>query len=111
MIPWAPNRGLAGWSLEDDILFLLLAQATSRYVGKNFQDNRVRKKNEPHPLFILAAGVFLKQFVPYKIVAYGEHFVDFSHKNMTCNMFVKKNELYFFFLLTNIIFMLEPSLS
>lgn len=46
-IPWAANGGVAGCSLEGDILFLLLAQAALRYVGKNFQDTRVR--NEPHP--------------------------------------------------------------
>lgn len=73
-IPWVPHRGVAGWSPQGDILFMLLAQATCRQEGKNFQDTRVR--NEPHPLLILAARVFLKQFLSYKIVAYGEQFVD-----------------------------------
>lgn len=72
-IPWAANRGVAGWSLEDDILFLPLAQATLRYVGKNFQDTRVR--NEPHPLLVLAAGASLEPSVAHRIVAHGEHFV------------------------------------
>lgn len=105
--PGVPNRGVAGWSPEGDILSPLLAQATLRYVGRNFlrHQGMERATSTSH----LVSWSVSETVCVAQNCSLWRAFCWFSHKNVTYNMFVEGNELGFFFLLENPLLMLEPS--